>query len=160
MLKESVWCYCDKSTCRHVKSAFLSLKDSDYMTSRRSSNRRPSRSPITHSSNTSSFKNLEDSKEDCEYNLFVLSSSSTSPLYSTISVNGCPIIKEVDTGAAFSIISQETYKGLFPSSVLQKSTKIYHWMKNQKLCCHNTHRGLIRYNRLPFGVSSDIGIFQ
>ena len=82
----------------------------------------PPQSPITHSSNTSSIKNLEDSKEDSEYNLFVLSSSSTSPLYSTISVNGCPINMEVDTRAAFSIISQETYKQLFPSGVLQKVT--------------------------------------
>ena len=126
MLKASVCYYCGKSTCRHVKSACLSLK-------RFRLHDISSLSPITHSSNTSSFKNLEDSKEDCENNLFVLSSSSTSPLYSTISVNGCPINKEVDTGAAFPIISRETYKGLFQSSVLQKSTNNDLWMKNQTM---------------------------
>ena len=90
------------------------------MTSRRWSKRHPPQLPITHSSNISSIKNLEDSKEDCEYNVFVLSSSSTSLPYSTISVNGCPINNEVDARAAFSIISRQTYKQLFPSSVLQK----------------------------------------
>ena len=140
-----IWAITQRNAClkhRYVTNVARVHVDTSNA-SRRSSNRRPSRSPITHSSNTSSFKNLEHSKEDCEYNLFVLSSSSTSPLYSTISVNGCPINKEVDTGAASSIISRETYKRLFPSSVLQKSTNNYHWMKNQKLCCHKHPSGSI-----------------
>jgi hypothetical protein len=31
---------------------------------------------------------------------------------------------------------------------------------SQELCTVNTHKGLLRYTRLPFGVSPAVGVFQ
>ena len=39
-----------------------------------------------------------------------------------IQVNGKPVIMEIDTGAAVSIMSSQSYKSLFPKTTLQKPT--------------------------------------
>ena len=51
-----------------------------------------------------------------EYNLFNLGDSSVAPIQVLAVVNGIETLFEVDTGATKSIISQNTYELLWPSS--------------------------------------------
>ena len=44
-----------------------------------------------------------------EYTLFNVTSNSQPPLYVNLSVNNVPLAMEVDTGAAFSVISKQTH---------------------------------------------------
>ena len=48
------------------------------------------------------------------------------PYVAVLKVNGKPLKMEVDTGAAVTLISQATWKSMFPSTVLQKSTLNLH----------------------------------
>ena len=49
-----------------------------------------------------------------------VSGKSTHPIKVKLEIQGKPVDMEVDTGAAVSIISEETYKKLFPNLNLQK----------------------------------------
>ena len=48
--------------------------------------------------------------------------SSDKPLEVDLQLEGKPLRMEVDTGAAVSLVSEETYRSLFPTVQLQSST--------------------------------------
>ena len=69
--------------------------------------------------------NIVDSEsENSESDLPVLkiSGRSTHPIKVKLEIQGKPVEMEVDTGAAVSIISEETYKRLFPNVNLKRSS--------------------------------------
>ena len=55
----------------------------------------------------------EDDTEPLEYSLFHTQSSNRSPPI-TLKVNGADLTMELDTGATLSLISENTYKKIFP----------------------------------------------
>ena len=61
-----------------------------------------------------------DSDSD-EHYLFKLHESSSNPMEVTVIVEDKPLVMEVDTGAAMSIISEATQAKLFPHLKLHKS---------------------------------------
>ena len=65
---------------------------------------------------------VEDESENSDSDLPVLkvSGKSTHPIKVKLEIQGKPVDMEVDMGAAVSIISEETYKKLFPNLNLQK----------------------------------------
>ena len=54
--------------------------------------------------------------------IFRVENRSSEPYQVTIQINGKPVIMEIDTGAAVSIISSQSCKSLFPKTTLQKPT--------------------------------------
>ena len=57
----------------------------------------------------------EDDTEPLEYSLFHTQSSNRSPpILITLKVNGADLTMELDTGATLSLISENTYKKIFP----------------------------------------------
>ena len=62
---------------------------------------------VTNTSNTNDAHTTEE-----EYSLFHVSSRSTKPLQTTVSVNGKHIVMKIDTGASVSLVNEETYKQL------------------------------------------------
>ena len=57
----------------------------------------------------------EETEDDASYNLFAVRNERASPpIEVTVQVNGTDLVMEVDTGATSSIISEATYKRLWP----------------------------------------------
>ncbi|CAC5376810.1 unnamed protein product [Mytilus coruscus] len=92
-----------------------------------------------------------------------------------VKIEDVDYVMELDTGAAVSIIGEENYKKYFSNIKLQKSNvKLNTYTGDpitayqQLLLCENsrnlvtinTHLGLYRYTRLPFGAASSPAIFQ
>ena len=57
--------------------------------------------------------NITDGPLDIEYQLFVVHTSSSSPLKTTLQVEGQELAMEIDTGAAVSSVSEETVNSSF-----------------------------------------------
>lgn len=59
-----------------------------------------------------------------EFQLFTVGAKVSSPITADLCVDGQPLTMEVDTGAALSLISEKTYKKMFPEVCLQKSNTV------------------------------------
>ena len=64
----------------------------------------------------------EDKVEVDEVPIFKVGEKSHPPFTVELVINGCPVIFEVDTGAAVTIVSQEVYRKMFPNLELQPSS--------------------------------------
>lgn len=67
---------------------------------------------------------LSDTEEPTaeEFQLFtVTSKAATRPITMELDINCKPVNVELDTGAAVSLISEQTWKALFPETKLEKS---------------------------------------
>ena len=65
---------------------------------------------------------IDESSEDSDLPLLHVEDRSNHPITVEIEVNNRKLLMEVDTGAAVSIISEETQKKLFPGATLEKSS--------------------------------------
>ena len=63
---------------------------------------------------TISTHHLDAGTDEDEYNLFTVTSSTNQPLTVPLTLNGANLIMEIDTGAARSIISDQTFTQLWP----------------------------------------------
>ena len=63
--------------------------------------------------NSSQVHNLSEQLLDSQYDLFVVHTSSGNPLTTTLQVEGHQLTMEIDTGAAVSLVSEETVKNSF-----------------------------------------------
>ena len=76
------------------------------------------------------------------YTMLANSPAVTKPVMVDMIINNQPVSMELDTGSAFTLVSEHTFRSKWQ---IEESCKY---------AVVNTHRGLFRYNRLPFGVSS------
>ena len=61
----------------------------------------------------------EDNSDPQEYSLFhIQGCKSSPPILITLKVNGVDLTMELDTGATLSLISEKTYKELFPAETV------------------------------------------
>ena len=60
------------------------------------------------------------------YPLLHVSSGQSAPLYITVTVNGCPLVMEIDTGASVSIACLETLKDIREGGALAEAGRAYH----------------------------------
>ena len=65
--------------------------------------------------------------------LHAVGNTSTSPIQIPLLVNNQLLCMELDTGAAISILSEETFKDLFPSAPLRRSTVLLKMYTGEKL---------------------------
>ena len=65
-------------------------------------------------------KGIED-PDELPYVLHTLRAQSGQPLEVDLMLDGKPLCMEVDTGAALSLVSEKTYRSLFPERCLQPS---------------------------------------
>ena len=63
-----------------------------------------------------------DSTAEREYPLFTLSASHTPPITISVKINDKQVLMELDTGAAVSLVSEDTHKQHWPEYQLQEST--------------------------------------
>ena len=70
-----------------------------------------------------SVTNSQDSTENATVYIYKVTKTAaySSPITVQFQVNGTPLTMEVDTGAAVSIISEQTRKRCFPSAVVRPS---------------------------------------
>ena len=66
--------------------------------------------------------NPEQDEEDTDLPIYRVSKPSSHPITVEIEVNQKKLLMEVDTGAAVSVVSMDTYKRLFPNTSLSVST--------------------------------------
>ena len=77
-----------------------------------------------------SVRVVQQEEEANEYPLFHMESAGRSkPLTVTIAIEDCPVVMEVDTGAALSIVSEATFKELWPDKSPSSS--------NVRLCSYS-----------------------
>ena len=78
----------------------------------------------TSSGSSKNTKHLTTASEDSdeeEFHLHTVSASSAKPIMVTLKVEGKNLAMELDTGAAFSVISEEIYRSTFTDTKLRKS---------------------------------------
>ena len=63
-----------------------------------------------------------DTTAEHEYPLFTLSTSHTPPLTISVKINEKQVLMELDTGAAMSLVSEDTHKQHWPEQQLREST--------------------------------------
>ena len=92
----------------------------------------------------------EDSDEsDQSYNFFAMESKAGTPIQVNLTVNQKPLTMELDTGASYSLISEQTYKATWPEerpSLQQSSVKLHTYTGEQVVVvgsvtvtiCYNT----------------------
>ena len=66
-----------------------------------------------------------DMAKDEELPLFVLDAGRTTPIQVDISLNGVPVLMEVNTGAAVSVTSRRQQEELFPEAELRTLVSCY-----------------------------------
>ena len=66
----------------------------------------------------------DDTDGNAEYTLFTLNSPSSRPFQVPVMVNNQKLVMELDTGAAISLLSEETYHKLWPDKALQQTTTV------------------------------------
>ena len=104
-----------KGTCHYCgnlglnKSVCLSYEKASKTSGTTFRSSTPHQSSSPRSSVTSDIKFVEKYEEVKEYTLFTLPTDARSSLSLRITVNGQPLHMEVDTGAAFLVISKNTY---------------------------------------------------
>ena len=75
---------------------------------------------------------LSDS-ESLEYTLFTLNSSSSKPIQVSVMIDKQQLLMEVDTGAAVSLVSEETYCHMWPQKSLQQATTVLRTYSGEQL---------------------------
>ena len=73
------------------------------------------------SGNTKHLAEANDDSNDEEYHLHTVASTVAKPIKATLRVEGKPLTMEVDTGAAFSVVSENTYNSTLGNIPLRKS---------------------------------------
>ena len=80
--------------------------------------------PITAKPINAVSESLCDEDDELEFTLFTMGSNRNSPITVTLQINGQPLVMEVDTGAAVSLISSDIQKKYWPSVTLEPSAAI------------------------------------
>ena len=63
----------------------------------------------------------ESEDSDSDFPVHKIAAYSTHPITVKLEIQGKPVVMEVDTGAAVLVISEKTYKGLFPNLTLKEA---------------------------------------
>ena len=74
---------------------------------------RPQNKKVQPTRNSQPVHNVTDSSSDSEYQLFVVHTPNGDPLKTTLLVEGHQLTMEIDTGAAVSLVSEETVNSSF-----------------------------------------------
>ena len=77
--------------------------------------RRPTQKKTEHTN----WAGNESEDSDSDLPVYKITAGSTHPITVELEIQGKPVIMEVDTGAAVSVISETTYKDLFPNLTLK-----------------------------------------
>ena len=80
-----------------------------------------------------------------EYLLHKVENHSTDPVHVRVQINGKPLKMEVDTGAALSIISEETRKAVFPEEKLRASELVLKTYTNEPMQVKGTLNVRVQY---------------
>ena len=84
---------------------------------------------FTMSELTDNPESPKDDTDDESYNLFAIGSQSATPIQVEVTINQKPLTMELDTGASYSLISEHTYRSIWPEKdgpVLQESSVKLH----------------------------------
>ena len=114
--KASSNCYCcggkhSQSTCRFRSETCHFCGKKGHIAKVCNSKRTQSKSKLPDSSSSKPMHHVEEptSSHATEYGMFTLPSPQYKPLQTTLQVEGQPFVMEIDTGAAVSIISENTF---------------------------------------------------
>ena len=89
-------------------------------------------------------------------NIFTIGGRSTRPIYADLVINGKQLTMEVDTGAAVSVISEETRKSLLSDLPLRKSNAILRTYTGEQMQVMGELHTKVEY-RKPNQVSGSHG---
>ena len=91
---------------------------------------------------------MDSDSNDQSYNLFSIESHTGKPIQVNLTVNEKPLTMELDTGASYSLISEETYKATWSEgpSLQQSGIKLHTYTGEQVVVvgsitvtvCYNT----------------------
>ena len=123
--------------------------------------------PQPHSRSTTHHlgKSEEDSTAEAELHVFEVSERRSPPFVVKVQLNSCDVCMEVDTGASASIISEETFKSLWPTKaerpVLTPSSRRLQTYTGQELQIRGTINVNVEYDEqkqsLPLLVATGDG---
>ena len=85
---------------------------------------RPQNKKAQPQKNSKPVNNITDNSLDGEYQLFVVHTPNSNPLKTTLLVEGHQLTMEIDTGAAVSLVSEETVHSSFMKDLPCQSTDI------------------------------------
>ena len=90
------------------------------------------------------------STEPQEYTLFTLPNNNYPPLEVSVSINNVDLKMEVDTGAAFSIISENTYHNYFHATPLQPSDTVLRTYSGETITILGSLNVTVQYEAQSF----------
>ena len=91
---------------------------------------------FTMSDQTDNPENLDNDTDDESYNLFSIEGQSAVPIQVDVTVNQKPLKMELDTGASYSLISEDTYQSIWPEKdgpILQESSVKLHTYTGERV---------------------------
>ena len=121
LYKSSTCCYCSKQG--HLKRMYLKRQQSQQLTQQAPSSKNAS----TGWPPGQSVRNITtDAQEPGSMGLYTIDGKSVKPFTVQVKLNDKPLCMELDTGATVSLISDTTFRELFPSATLQPTTTQLH----------------------------------
>jgi len=85
---------------------------------------RPQNKKVQPQKNSKPANNITDDALDVEYKLFIVHTPNSNPLKTTLLVEGHLLTMEIDTGAAISLVSEETVHSSFMKDLPCQSTDV------------------------------------
>ena len=94
---------------------------------------------------------VEDSPSDSEeeFQLLTIGTRSSHPISVDLVVNGKPLTMEVDTGAADSVLSEQTFKSLFPDTSLEPTNVVLKTYTGERMQVHGELTVEVQYLQQP-----------
>ena len=93
----------------HISKACRSKKHTDA-----TSHLQKKSQTLTMSVQSGNPESPESDTDDESYNLFSIGGQSATPIEVNVTINKKPLIMELDTGASYSLISEQTYQSIWP----------------------------------------------
>ena len=87
----------------------------------------------------------ETASDSNDLKLFMIGEKSSPPIEVEVQIDGQPLHMEVDTGAAVSIVSEETVKRLFPTASLNKSSVTLRTYTEERMRVCGEFQAQVRY---------------
>ena len=102
-------------------------------------------SQAKHSADLKQINEVEPEDVNKEYTLFNVSTYRKTSLLTTVLINDIPLSMEIDTGAAFSVISKQTYTEHFSQCSLQSTKANLKTYTSESLVIHGEFTANIKY---------------
>ena len=98
-----------------------------------------------------------EAEEPADYVVFQVSREKVAPLMTSVQIDNKPLKMQVDTGAAMSLVSEATYRRLWPNKstapVLRGTSVRLRTYSGEELRVLGTVRAIVMYEKRPYDVS-------